>query len=93
MTNIESINLIARNPKVSGGRPYIIGTGLNVSDIVMAKVYNLQTPDQMVFSFGVTLAEVYAALAHYYVDRDEIDADKRDQIKTACLLQILVNCG
>ena len=49
MTNIESINLIARNPKVSGGRPCTSGSGLNVSDIVMAKVYNLQTPEKMSF--------------------------------------------
>ena len=40
METVESINLITRKPDVRGGRPCIIGTGLKVSDIVMAMRYH-----------------------------------------------------
>lgn len=81
METVESINLITRKPNVRGGRPCIIGTGLKVSDIVMAELYHNQTPDQMAVSYGVTLAQVYAALAYYHLNKDEIDTDIRNQIK------------
>ncbi|MCY4021698.1 MAG: DUF433 domain-containing protein [Chloroflexi bacterium] len=83
METVESINLITRNPEVRGGRPCIMGTGLKVSDIVMAQVFHGQTPDAMAVSYGVTLAQVYAALAYYYLHKDEIDSDIRDQIEKA----------
>ena len=83
METVESINLITRKPDVRGGRPCIIGTGLKVSDIVMAMVYHHQTPDQMAVSYGVTLAQVHAALAYYYLNKEEIDTDIRNQIKKA----------
>ncbi len=81
METVESINLITRKPGVRGGRPCIIGTGLKVSDIVMAELYHHQTPDQMAVSYGVTLAQVYAALAYYHLNKDEIDTDIRNHIK------------
>ncbi len=32
--------------------------------IMMAKLYHHRTPDQMTVDYGVTLAQVYAALAY-----------------------------
>ncbi len=83
METIESINLITRKTDVRGGRPCIIGTGLKVTDIVMAKVFHDQNPDQIAVAYGITLAQVYAALSYYYLNKEQIDADIRDQIKTA----------
>lgn len=82
METVESINLITRKPGIRGGRPCIIGTGLKVSDIVVAKIYHQRTPDQMTVDYGIGLAEVYAALAYYYRNKEEVDSDIRDQIKS-----------
>ena len=83
MQTVESINLITRNPEIRGGRPCIIGTGLRVTDIVVAMRYHKRTPDQIAEGFQVSLAQVYAALAYYNMHKDDIDADIVQQIKKA----------
>ncbi len=83
MQTVESINLITRNPEIRGGRPCIIGTGLRVTDIVVAMRYHDRTPQQISEGFQVSLAEVYAALSYYHAHKREIDEDIDDQIKTA----------
>lgn len=83
METTLSINLIKSNPKVRDGRPCIAGTGLRVSDVVMAHVYHDQTPDEIAAGYEVSLAGVHAALAYYYEHKTEIDADIRQQIATA----------
>ena len=83
METVESINLITRNPEIRGGRPCIGGTGLKVSDIVMAMRYHERTPDQIADGYQISLAEVYAALSYYHAHKREIDDDIDDQIKTA----------
>ena len=67
--------LIARDPKIRGGRPEIAGTGLTVSRI--AAWYKMcMTPEEIVLEYPhLTLAQVHAALAYYHVNRDEIDTD------------------
>ena len=80
---IESINLITRKPNVRGGRPCIIGTGLKVSDIVMAMRYHDRSPQQISEGYQVSLSEVYAALSYYHAHKQEIDDDIDDQIKKA----------
>ena len=47
MQTIQSIDLIATNPKVRSGRPCIAGTGLEVSAIVIAHLIHNQTPDEI----------------------------------------------
>lgn len=83
MEVVESINLITRKPGVRGGRPCILGTGLRVSDIVVAMRYHERTPEQMAEGFQVSLAGVYAALSYYNLHKDEIDIDIDQQIKKA----------
>ena len=80
METVESINLITRNPDIRGGRPCIIGTGLRVSDIVVAMRYHERSPEQMAEGFQVSLAEVHAALAFYNLHKEDIDADIEQQI-------------
>jgi len=63
MDTMLSINLVASNPKVRGGRPCIAGTGLRVTDIVMAAMIYLQSPDKIATNYGVSLAQVHAALS------------------------------
>jgi uncharacterized protein (DUF433 family) len=83
METILSINLITTNPNVRGGRPCIAGTGLRVSDVVMAHLYHDQNPDEIATAYDVSLSSVYAALAYYYEHRADIDADLQAQIQTA----------
>ncbi len=87
MNTVLSIDLIVSNPKVRGGRPCIAGTGLRVTDIVMASIYHMQTPDELATGFGLTLGQVHAALAYYYEHKAELDEDIRRQIETAKTLK------
>lgn len=81
MNTIESIDLIYRNPEVRGGRPCIVGTGLRVIDIVMAMEFADRRPDQLARDYDISLSQVYAALAYYYENKDEIDDDIREDIR------------
>ncbi len=83
MDTVLSINLIASNPNVRGGRPCIAGTGLRVTDVVMAAVYHLQTLDEIAAGFGISLAQVHAAFAYYYQHQAELDQDIREQVAAA----------
>ncbi|MCC6615811.1 MAG: DUF433 domain-containing protein [Anaerolineae bacterium] len=78
-----SINLITTNPNVRGGRPCITGTGLRVSDVVIAHLFHDQTPDEIAAGYAVSLSGVYAALAYSYEHKSEIDADIRRQLDEA----------
>ena len=81
MNKIESINLIYRNPSIRGGRPCIVGTSLRVIDIVMAMTFAERAPDQLAQDYDLSMAEVHAALAYYYCNKDEIDEDIREHIR------------
>jgi uncharacterized protein (DUF433 family) len=62
MESIQSINLIAINPKVRKGRPCIAGTGLQVTDVVIATIFHARTPEKIATDYDITLAQVHAAL-------------------------------
>ena len=66
--------LIARTPDVRGGRPRIVGTGVTVQRIVGWYKLGL-SPEEIAEEFGhLTLAQVYAALAYYHANREEIES-------------------
>ena len=71
---IDIGTLITRTPDIRGGRPRIAGTGVTVQRIV--GWYKLgQSPEELVEHFGhLTLAQVYAALAYYHANREEIES-------------------
>jgi uncharacterized protein (DUF433 family) len=75
-TVTEIGSLISRRAEIRGGRPCIAGTGVSVRRIV--QWHNMgQIPEEIVQTFGghLSLAQVHAALAYYYVNQQEIDAD------------------
>lgn len=41
MNVIQSIDLITKNPSVRGGKPCIAGTGLRVTDLVIAHLFHI----------------------------------------------------
>jgi uncharacterized protein (DUF433 family) len=83
METIRSINLIATNPNVRGGRPCIAGTGLRVTDIVMAYLFHHRSPSELASDYDISLAQVHAALAYYYEHKTEPDEDIRQQLVKA----------
>ncbi len=81
MNKLESINLIYRNPKIRGGRPCILGTGLRVIDIMMSMQFGNRSPEQIANDYQVSLGRIHAALAYYYENKEEIDDDIREDIR------------
>ena len=78
---VQAIEVIAINPNVRSGRPYIIGTSVTVTDVAMAKNYHNQDADGIADWYGLTLSQVYGALAYYYDHKAELDQTIRTQIK------------
>ena len=65
-------------PGVCGGKPRIAGHRIRVQDIVIWHERMGLCPDEIVSQYPtITLADVYAALAYYFDNMDEI----RQQIK------------
>ena len=83
METVQSINLIAINPKVRNGRPYIVGTTVTVADVAIAKIYHAQDADGIADWYSLTLPQVYAALAYYYDHKADMDDQIRDLIRRA----------
>jgi uncharacterized protein (DUF433 family) len=83
METMLSIDLISSNPAVRGGQPCIAGTGLRVTDVMIAHLFHDQTPDEIAVGFNVPLAGVYAAFAYYYEHKAATDETIREQIDTA----------
>ena len=80
---VQTMQVIAVNPKVRKGRPYIIGTSVTVADVAIAKNYHNQNADGIADWYGLTLPQVYGALAYYYEHKTELDQTIRAQIKRA----------
>ncbi|HZQ11141.1 MAG TPA: DUF433 domain-containing protein [Anaerolineae bacterium] len=83
ITSTDIGTLITRNPNIRGGRPIIAGTGVTVRRIAVYSKMGL-SPEEIVDVFGhITLAQVYAALAYYHANRDEIEADLAEEEEAA----------
>lgn len=80
---IYSIDLISSHPNVRRGQPCIAGTGLRVADVVIAMQHHGQNPTGIAEWYGVTLAQVHAALSYYYQNQAQIDAAIAYQLTTA----------
>lgn len=87
MTTVQTIDLIAIDPYIRSGRPYIIGTTVTVSDVAIAKLYHDKDPDGIADWYGLSLPQVYAALAYYYEHKETIDIEIRQQISRAEMLR------
>src|SRR3954452_23401469 len=67
--------LIVRSPDIRGGRPRLAGTGVTVRRIVSWYKLGLDAEEIGARIGHITVGQVYAALAYYHANRDEIDAD------------------
>ena len=63
----------------STGKPCITGTGIRVWDIYVLHERQGRTPDEIAAAYPhVTLADVHAALAYYWDNKDEIDQQMKE---------------
>ena len=67
--------MITSKSGIHGGRPIILGTGVTVQRI--AVWYQLgYSPEEIARKIDhLSLAQIHAALAYYYANREAIDAD------------------
>jgi uncharacterized protein (DUF433 family) len=72
-TFVDVGTLIIRTPEIRGGRPRIAGTGITVQRIVGWYKLGLSAEEIANQIPHLTLAQVYAALAYYHANRDEIE--------------------
>jgi uncharacterized protein (DUF433 family) len=72
---IDIGTMITSKLGIHGGRPIIAGTGVTVQRI--AVWHNLgYSPEEIARKIEhLTLAQIHAALAYYYANREAIDAD------------------
>ncbi|MDY6803977.1 MAG: DUF433 domain-containing protein [Cyanobacteriota bacterium] len=71
---IEIDKLVERSPEICGNRPRICGTRITVGRIATLWKQGV-TPEEMVDNWDyLTLAQVYAALAYYHANKEEIES-------------------
>ncbi|HEX3247694.1 MAG TPA: DUF433 domain-containing protein [Chloroflexota bacterium] len=67
--------LIQRSPEIRNGRPRVAGTGVTVRRIVGLYKLGLSADEIAVRIGHLSVGQVFAALAYYFANRDEIDDD------------------
>jgi len=68
-------DLITRDPALRGGRPIIAGTGICVRTIAVESNRGFSPEEIAADRPALTLSQIHAALAFYYANQREIDAD------------------
>lgn len=67
---------ITSDPAICGGSPIIAGTRFTVRSVVVYILHHGDTPEELHAAFPhLSLAAIYDALAYYYDNREEVDAD------------------
>jgi uncharacterized protein (DUF433 family) len=64
---------IELTPGIVGGKPRIVGHRITVQNIAVWHELLGLSADEIATEYGVSLADVYAALAYYYDHREAID--------------------
>jgi len=65
---------IVSTPDVLGGKPRIAGHRIAVQHVVIWHDRLGMLADEIATEYGISLADVYAALAYYHDHQDEINA-------------------
>src|SRR5688572_10873043 len=78
-TTTDIGTLIVRSPDIRGGRPRVAGSGVTVRRIVGWYKLGLNAEDIAERIGHLTVGQVYAALAYYHANREEIEADLAEE--------------
>ncbi len=73
--------LIIRTPGTCGGRPRIAGHRITAHNIAIDFNAGMKPEDIVAERPQLTLAQVYAALAYYYANKEAIDAEITSDIE------------
>ena len=65
-------------PGVAGGKPRIAGRRITVQNVVIWHEWLGHSADEIATEYDLTLAEIYAALAYYFDNRQVIDQSIKD---------------
>jgi len=81
---VLNISEIMSDPNIYGGRPVIVGTTVKVSDVALRRTTGDRLlPPQIAEIYRLSLGQVHAALAYYYLHQDEIDEEIRRSTEEA----------
>jgi uncharacterized protein (DUF433 family) len=72
---IDIGTLIVKTPGICGGRPRIVGTRITVQNVAIDFNAGMKPENIVAERTNLTQAQVYAALAYYYANKEEIDAE------------------
>lgn len=78
-----TIDLISTDDSIRNGAPCLTGTGIRVTDVMMAHLFHQRTADEIAGDYDLSLAQVYAALSYYYDNKNTLDEGIRQQIRQA----------
>ena len=74
-TAVDIGTLIVRTPGTCGSRPRIAGTRMSIRSIAIDYKAGM-TPEKIAEEFThLTLAQIYAGLAYYHANKDEVEAE------------------
>ena len=68
-------SLITRDPALRGGRPILAGTGTTVRTIAIESNRGFSPEEIAADRPDLSLAQIFAGLAFYHANKQEIDAD------------------
>jgi uncharacterized protein (DUF433 family) len=74
---VLSIDTIVSDPQIRGGRPIIAGRSVTVSDLAARYLHWGAAAEDLAVQFQLTLGQVHAALAYYYMHKNAIDEEMR----------------
>lgn len=69
-----NIDVILTDPDIRGGQPIIADTTLRVTDVVAYYLHAGLTPEDLAVAFRLSLGQVHAALAYYFLNKDVLDS-------------------
>lgn len=68
---------ITTTPDIAGGKPRIAGHRITIQNVAIWHERMGMSVDEIATEYGLTLAQVYAALSYYHDHREEIEASIR----------------
>ena len=80
---VDLDRFIEMTPGICGGKPRIAGRRITVQNIAIWHERMGMSSDEIASDYGLTLAEVHAALAYYFDHRDEIEKSIREGLTLA----------
>lgn len=79
LTTTDIGTLITRSSEIGNGRPMITGTRTSVRRVVVLYKQGAAAEEIARRMSHLSLAQVYAALAYYHANRDEIEVDLAEE--------------